>query len=230
MIQRAIDSVARRLQLAAARVHPGAAPAFLTQGMDPQLGVVETWVREYLGRPHPELGRKGPVCPFSVPALNSGALWIASDEKVDGTSLWRLRWAVLGAAAAFERRAWQNPTPDLTALVLVFRRLPAERYALLDRAHAQLKTALMARDVMVSSLHPASTAPALGNPAFPALRAPFPAFAFRIMDVRDIVFVGHNELAFARYRSRFGQRFEKGLVTDDFGHLTAWREALKRFP
>ena len=192
--------------------------------------MVEAWVREYLGRPHPELGRKGPVCPFAVPALNSGTLWIACDEQVDGASLWRLRAAMLGAAAAFEQRARRHPTPDLTALVLVFRKLPAERYALLDRAHSELKTALMSREVMVSALHPASTGPALWNPAFASLRAPFPAFAFRIMDVRDIVFVAHNRVAFASYRRRFAQRFEPGLVSDDFGHRTAWREALKRFP
>ncbi|MER7309833.1 DUF6875 domain-containing protein [Streptomyces griseoluteus] len=34
---------------------------------------VEEWLRGYVGAPHPDLGRNGPVCPFVPPALNAGA-------------------------------------------------------------------------------------------------------------------------------------------------------------
>ena len=65
----------------------------------------------------------------------------------------------------------------------------------LDELHDELKTSLMSSDVMVTSFHPQSEKPALWNPEFHVLRAPFAGFAFRRMDVRDIVFCGHNRKA-----------------------------------
>ena len=105
----------------------------------------------------------------------------------------------------------------------------ARKLHLLDDLHDELKTSLMSSDIMVSAFHPQSERPALWNPAFHVLRAPFAGFAFRRMDVRDIVFVGHNPKAFAHYRARFGPRFARGEISDDHGYVTAFTQAVARF-
>ena len=194
-----------------------------------ELAAVRGWIRDYLGRPHPELGRKGPVCPFAVPALEDDGLWVAFDDALDGASSWRLRYALLRHAHAYSKRARTRRRPDLTALLVVLPRVARERYGRLDDVHAEMKTLLMTKDVMVSALHPDSTRPALWNERFQVLRAPFAAFAFRTMDVRDIVFVAHNPGAFRHYARRFGHLYASGSVSDEFGHATAFAEAQRRF-
>ena len=207
----------------------GGTAAFVTSSRAAQLSAVHTWIREYLGRPHADLGRKGPVCPFAVPALNDDALWVVFDDELDGGSVWRLRRAMLRYANAYAARARASPHPELTALLVVFSRIPRERFGVLDEMHAEMKTSLMTNDVMVSALHPDSTRPAVWNPHFHVLRAPFPAFAYRTMDVRDIVFVATNRKAFAHYATRFGHLYAQGHVSDEFGYATAFADAQKRF-
>jgi len=211
------------------RLRPGAPPAFVTHSRAGELAAVHGWIREYLGRPHPDLGRKGPVCPFAVPALQDDGLWVVFDDEVDGSSAFELRRAMLRYAKAYAERAGRTPHPELTALLVVFAKIPRDRFALLDEMHAEMKTALMTNDVMVSALHPESTRPAVWNDRFHVLRAPFPAFAFRTMDVRDIVFVASNRKAFAHYATRFGHLYAEGQVTDEFGYATAYAQARKRF-
>src|SRR4051812_22312043 len=34
------------------------------------------WTREFLCKPHPDLGREGPVCPFTQPSLTQKLFWV----------------------------------------------------------------------------------------------------------------------------------------------------------
>jgi hypothetical protein len=228
-LSRAGRAVSRRLLRAGIRLGRGDPPTFLTHSRAVELEAAHAWIREYLGRPHPELGRKGPVCPFAVPALQDDALWVAFDEEIDGASGWRLRRGILRYADVYASRARAARHPELTGLMVVFSRLPRERYGRLDELHSEMKTMLMMNDVMVSALHPESMRPGAWNEHFHALRAPFPCFAFRTMDVRDIVFVAQNRKAFAHYAAKFGHLFAEGLMSDEFGHATAFAQARKRF-
>ena len=49
----------------------------LLNGIGGKLREVFHWAREYLCRPHPELGRKGPVCPFAQGSLDRGTFFLA---------------------------------------------------------------------------------------------------------------------------------------------------------
>lgn len=84
---------------------------------------------------------------------------------------------------------------------------------------------------MAAVFHKGCSKPAARNPGFDLYRhAPIPCVAVRHMDVRDIVFLGHNQVAFERYRERFGARFADGAVSNDFGYVDMFHEAQKRFP
>jgi hypothetical protein len=222
-------AVGRRLLRATVRLSRSPAADFVTQSRATEIHAAHTWIREYLGRPHPDLGRKGPVCPFAAGALQDDGLWVTFDDRIDGKSAWRLRRALLRYAEGYASRARTSRHPELTALMVILPRVPKERYARLDDLHSEMKTMLMTSDVMVSALHPESTRPAVWNPEFHVLRAPFPAFAFRTMDVRDIVFVAQNRKAFEHYASRFGHLYAGGRVSDEFGYATAFAQARARF-
>lgn len=218
----------RELQRLAAAFAWARKPKALTPSQAARISEVFAWVRQYLGRPHPELGRDGAVCPFAQPALDSDQLHVTTSDD-DGSSRTRLRAVLLEQGAAFASRLRDGSPSMYASLVVVFPRMPEAGFGLLDQLHDEIKTSLMTSDIMVSSFHPKSERPALWNPAFHVLRAPFAGFAFRRMDVRDIVFVANNRNAFAHYRKCFGQRFARGEVSDEHGYGTVYAQALARF-
>jgi hypothetical protein len=113
---------------------------------------------------------------------------------------------------------------------MAFPDLLPERASVLDDVHTELKTHLMERDIMSAAFHPGSTKPATVNPKFFPFRAPIPCFVVRHVDVRDIVFLGHNRAAFERFRARFHDQFARGLVSNEFGYVDMYNQALARFP
>jgi hypothetical protein len=202
----------------------------LAPGRLAQAEEVLAWVREYLMKDHPELGRSGPVCPYAQRSLASDRLLIAFHEEVDGTSYPRLRSAVLRRSRALAKRLRQRlPGDEHLSVVMLFPALPAQRHVLLDRVHAEMKSALMAREVMISPFHPGSEKPGQHNPDFRASRAPFACVALRPMNVHDIHFVAHNEAAFFTYVRRFGAQYDARRVTNEYGWVDAYRSALGRF-
>jgi hypothetical protein len=222
-------AVGRRLLRASVRWMRGSPAEFVSLSRKGEIDAVHAWIRDYLSRPHPDLGRKGPVCPFAANALQDDGLWVACDERLDGESRWRLGRALLSYADAYASKARASNHPELTALLVTFPKLSRQHYTILDDLHAEMKTMLMTSDVMVSALHPESTRPAVWNARFHVLRAPFAAVAFRTMDVRDIVFVAQNRKAFAHYAARFGHLYADGRVSDEFGYATAFAHAQERF-
>jgi heptaprenyl diphosphate synthase len=226
-LARRVSSLAGRLQ----REGVGRSPEPLPPPLGPrrlrEAEVVLRWVRDYLGEPHPQLGRKGQICPFVKRSLAEDRLAIVFHDEVDGSSAAQIRDLVLRHSDAFEHQHRRDDT--LPALFLVFSSMPDDRLPLLDRLHDELKTDLMRRGLMITSLHKFCERRALSNPDFPVTQSPFAGFAIRNMVAQDIVFVGHNQPAFAAYSERFAALFEQGKVSNEFGYVDRFREAQARF-
>src|SRR5262245_3865013 len=45
------------------------------------LRAVADWIKSFVARPHKDLGREGPVCPFVPEALERKTLWLASENS-----------------------------------------------------------------------------------------------------------------------------------------------------
>ena len=58
----------------------------LPQGDLDALRTVADWIKSFIVRPHEDLGRAGPVCPFVPESLQRKTLWLAP-EHVDGRSV-----------------------------------------------------------------------------------------------------------------------------------------------
>jgi hypothetical protein len=230
LVLRATRAAVRRLHRMIVAVWPRGRPHVLTASRSAKVSEVFAWVQQFLAEPHPLLGRPGPICPFVQGAMKLDRLEVAFESDVDGADIAPIRAALLRHAQDFAVHSQGSaPADGFNSRIIVFPNVPQSRGPLLDQVHTELKTDLMREDVMVSAFHPLSARPALGNPQFRVFQAPFVAFALRRMDVRDIAFVGHNRRAFARYKDRFGPVHEQGLVSDEFGYATAYREAVKRF-
>jgi hypothetical protein len=47
------------------------------------LHAVADWIKTYVVKPHKDLGRAGPVCPFVPGALERKTLWLAPEQIAD---------------------------------------------------------------------------------------------------------------------------------------------------
>jgi hypothetical protein len=209
----------------------GAAPCSASTDSRERNEPVLQWARQYLGRAHPRLGRSGPICPFVRQTLDLDQFIVKHCDALDGNDLPALRRTVLQECHSF-RRTFPRSAPNgmLSSVVLVLPLVDEARFLVLDHLHDELKTHLIVKhDLMFSPFHPRSVKPSISNPEFPVFRAPFPMLAIRHMDVRDITFIGTNERAFKRYHALFAKLFESGEVSNEFGHLTGYVEACRRF-
>jgi hypothetical protein len=228
-VRRSTERVARKLQLleiGLLRRASAAAPD------SPQRNeAVIQWARQYLGRPHPKLGRTGAICPFVRPTIDLDQFVVRHYDNVDGTNIPVLRQIALQESRFF-RKQFPRTAPNgmLASVVLVFPHITAAHFLALDYLHDELKTHLIVkRELMSSPFHPRSIKPSISNPEFPVFRAPFPMLAIRHIDVRDIAFVATNERAFKRYHALFSKSFEGGAVSNEFGHVSGYIQACERF-
>jgi len=229
LAQAASEKVSRKLQLleiGLARGLPPAAP----DSPERNEAVIQ-WARQYLGRPNPKLGRSGAICPFVRPTIDVGQFVVRHYDKVDGTDPHILRQITLHESRAFARRFPRTaPNGALSSVVLIFPHITAANFLALDYLHDELKTHLVVKHALMSSpFHPRSVKPSVTNPEFTVFRAPFPMLAIRHLDIRDIAFLGANELAFTRYCAEFSELFASGAVSNEFGHVTAYLQACERF-
>lgn len=227
---RCANAVMRRYQLAGFGKRTGAFPPKVAPEYAATAKDAVTWAEEYLAKPHPELGRKGPICPFVKHTVDISRYFVSVQAQIDGSSLHTLRGAVLDEAATFLHHSPNVGSKGaFGSLVMVFPHIPDARLGILDEIHSELKTALMERDLMFSPFHKYSTKPSISNPEFKVFRAPFAALVVRHMDVRDIAFLNANRKAFMHFHSRYAHMFSHGKVSDEFGYVRMYDEARERF-
>lgn len=162
------------------------------------------WVQGYLCQPHPALGRDGPVCPYTGPALKRGLFWLTiypGEVMVDKLSDLVMRY-----------RDWflaLHPTTGREAeykslLILLPDVAPQRATDVVDGIQAALRPAFTARGLMIGQFHARCGEPGLWNPRFRPLRSPLPLLAIRYMVRGDAPFLTTDAVSLAGYLRRFG--------------------------
>ena len=170
------------------------------------LRAVLAWARDYLCRPHPDLGRKGPVCPFAQGSLDRGTFFLAVHRGPHATPE-----SLAGALLVY--RDWfrvlrpvDGPGAQFKTILLIFPDLDgAEAQAVVDETQARLKPQYVAEGLMLGEFH--SGPPQKGglwNPDFRPLHSPVPLLAIRHMVVTDLPFLIDDTAALGSYLERFG--------------------------
>lgn len=147
------------------------------------------YAREFLAKPHPEVGRRGPVCPFVPVSLKRDALHLAviqTDDLLAGapdTPEGRAA-ALVPKLTAFMRGmvdVYKGLEPSsgryaaYKALVLVFPDIPqAEAPDIVDVVQDQCKPEFVRLGYMLGEFHRFNNTPGLRNDQFFPLRTPYP--------------------------------------------------------
>jgi hypothetical protein len=172
------------------------------------LRAIVDWARRYLCRPHPELGRKGDVCPFTESALARQTFYMAVSRGVPADAD-----EVAGVVAQY--RDWfldlaptSGPSAQFKTILVLFPELAGpDLHPVIDAAQRTLKQTYVSRGLMVGEFHDGPPDKAgLWNSTFRPLRSPVPLLAIRHMVATDFPFLSLDDDQVAAYLQLFGNR------------------------
>jgi hypothetical protein len=183
------------------------------QGAISSMLLVLWWIENFLARPHKDLGRTGPVCPFVRPALEKETLWLAPLLKPayrDGSPgpmiLDHLEWylelePVVGEDAIYKTILFV--LPDVT---------PDEYATIIDATQARLKPRFVEQGLMFGQFHPQCNEGGVRNPDFRPLRCPVPLLVIRKMTSFDFMFLKQDaDIYDEKYLRSYFKRFAPDL-------------------
>ncbi|HXV92955.1 MAG TPA: hypothetical protein VD813_06635 [Pseudonocardia sp.] len=170
---------------------------------EPTVREVIGWATDYLVRPHPEVGRKGPVCPYAQGSLNRGHFFVNVVEGTPTTAA-ELAFAIRPYRDWFlELAPRERPGSAFTTILNAFPGLTD--FSLVDEVQRALRTYFVADGLMVGEFHDGPPDKGgLWNPAWRPLRSPVPLLAIRHMVASDLPFLEGSPDLVAVHRALFG--------------------------
>lgn len=165
----------------------------------PHVRAILSWSRDYLVTSHPDLGRSGPVCPYTQPSLRKGLYYLAAATTSDVPA------AIHGLREQYTALSEQlSPTDqELLTILLALPHLDHADSSELDDLQRAAKDDFVANGLMIGQFHPVCDEPGLWNAHFKALRAPLPLLAIRKLVVFDLPFVIDTDAHAESYLERF---------------------------
>lgn len=192
---------------------------------------VKHWAANWLSKSHPNLGRRGAVCPFSGVSIKKDLFRVAF---VGGNNLDHDRMVGLleEIAAAFPvLPPVDGPESIYKAVVVVFP--DVTEFGQIDAVQAECKTTFVKRGLMVGQFYPGHQHGGVRNPDFRPLDAPFAALAVRHMVLTDYPFLCGNDEWIAAYVARFAPTFPvrvRSEIVKRFGGLIGQQHRSKIRP
>jgi hypothetical protein len=168
---------------------------------------IAAWAVEFLCAPNQQLGRRGPVCPYTRLSMDNNCFllaWAGGEhdvQSIESTVDQYRRWfmELLG-----------QPGRDREHLLTILVVLPGfdrTDSGPLDALQGRLKDAFVREGLMVGQFHPHCEQRGLWNEDFRPLKAPIPLLAIRRMVASDLPFL----LGSASHLSAYLDRFAPGI-------------------
>jgi hypothetical protein len=185
-----------------AEVQAGRIPSEAVSALQP----IAAWSNSFLIADHPDLGRDGPVCPFSKAAMDYGLFLFALLNGIDADKDM--------AAAMYRYGVWyrelsRSVAPGRRKYLTILVALPdidTTGADPLDELQRNLKDRFVEHGLMIGQFHPVCDRPGLWNADFRPLRSPIPLLAIRTMVRDDLPFLIDNPVHLDAYMARFGSR------------------------
>lgn len=149
------------------------------------------WMRSFLAKPHPNLGRTGPVCPFvpisiSLDTIHLACLHTSADAEPEVIEdvVDRFRDIFLELEPKVGEGAINK------SLMMVFPHIPLDQAGrLIDAVQQRLKPRFTRYGLMLGEFHELNETPGLRNPEFRPLRSPLCMLVIRYMVESDLPFL-----------------------------------------
>lgn len=148
------------------------------------------WVKNFLAKPHPDLGRGGPVCPFLPRTLKLNTLRLVA-IRGENLSQQQVEELVKGYRDIFLELDPQEGEEALyKSILLVFPDISIQETSnIIDDVQHNLKPFFVEAGLMIGEFHKLNGTPGLHNKNFRPLRSPLPMLAIRFMVEADLPFL-----------------------------------------
>ena len=180
------------------------------------LRAVADWIKTFVARPHKDLGRAGPVCPFLPGALERNTLWLAP-ERIADRSVPDVVELINGYQSLFKDA---QPTDGDDAIyksfVVVFTDLSADRAgAFFGDVLEHLAVPSYVKDGFVmGGFYEGNEGTAIYNASFRPFTSPVPFLLVRQAVVGDWKFFLDNEDWLNLWARRYGDSGVKALAEE----------------
>jgi hypothetical protein len=164
---------------------------------------IATWAVDFLNAPNEQLGRRGPVCPYTRLSMDRNAFLLAhaggehDTQSIESTIDQYRRWFLDLLKQPGGARE------HLLTILVVLPDFDRTDPGPLDALQARLKDAFVREGLMVGQFHPRCEQGGLWNEDFRPLRAPIPLLAFRRMVSSDLPFLLDSASHLSAYLNRF---------------------------
>jgi hypothetical protein len=181
------------------------------------------YVREFLAKPNPNLGRKGPVCPFVPTSLKFDCLYFAVMTREDVSDVDELETMMVAAIDTFKNlEPKSGPKATFKAIIFIFPDMEkADIPVMIDALQKKLKPIFVEEGLMLGEFHKGNNATGLRNKSFFPLRTAYPCLAIRHMVPSDIAFLNPVEFPAAvratmirTFLRKFGDRSSNDQQTE----------------
>lgn len=197
---------------------------------------VKEWVQNFLAKPHPDLGRRGAVCPFVPQSLKSNSIRIAV-IRAKNLQPQQIEDIVKDYRDKFlEMEPRDREAAINKAFLLIFPDISLEDAAtLIDGVQQKLKPFFVDEGLMIGEFHKRTETRGLHNQNFYPLRSPVPLLAIRFMVESDLPFLvnADNLHLRIRYLEAYLRHFETQMKDETklktaYQALILAREALAK--
>ncbi|MEC4819966.1 MAG: hypothetical protein SAK29_42860 [Scytonema sp. PMC 1069.18] len=165
----------------------------LDQDMSYLLEITQ-WLKNFVAKPNPDLGRSGAVCPFVPPSfkLNSLRLTVIRSKNLDIQQIADLILPYRDVFLNLEPK--EKPAALNKAILFIFPEVQSEDAPkIIDVVQRKLKLFFVDAGLMLGEFHNRTESPGLHNPNFRPLRSPIPLLVIRPMTEADLIFMQNTE-------------------------------------
>jgi hypothetical protein len=180
------------------------------------LRAIADWIRTYVIRPHEDLGRAGPVCPFVPRSLELETLWLAPEQVADRNVGQVVELVNDYKSRLLAAEPLSGDEADYRVVVIVFTDVSADRArGLFDDVLQQLAVPSYVEDgIVFGPFYNGNQATAIYNNGFRPFQSPVPFIFVRHGVVSDWKFFVDKEDWLTLWARRFGEQGVNALAAE----------------
>ena len=196
---------------------------YLADGDLHALRIVADWIKTFVARPHKDLGRAGPVCPFVPRASERKTLWLAPEQIADQSAPGVVQLINGYKRLLLRSQPFENDDENYAAIVVVFTDISADRAkdSIDDVLQHLAEPSYVEDGVVLGAFHERNEGTALYNPSFQPFKAPVPFLLMRHAVISDWKFFLDSEGWLNKWARRFGESAVQALAEEL--RRTNWR-------
>jgi hypothetical protein len=180
------------------------------------LQAVADWIKDFVVKPHKDLGREGTVCPFVPGSLERKSLWLAPERIADRDVSEVVELMDGYKRLLLDTRRGEGDDVIYNVIVVVFTDVSADRaQAVFDHVLEQLAVPSYAEDgILFGPYYEGNEGTAVYNSSFRPFQSPVPFLFVRHGVVSDWKFFLDNEEWLGLWARRYGESAVQALAEE----------------